>query len=75
MSTNAQKNAQKKYNKKRVVISTTYRESEKKESDRLKEYLDKNGLSANAYIKELIQRDLDEKGVEYPGVSEKELES
>lgn len=66
MSTNAQKNAQKKYNKKRVVISTTYRESEKKESERLKRYLSESGTSANAYIKELIQRDLDAKGIKYP---------
>lgn len=57
--------SQKTYNQKCIRFAIKYTPSEKKESDRLKEYLEKNGLSANGYIKELIKKDLDRKGIEY----------
>lgn len=58
--------SQKTYNQKCIRFAIKYTPNEKKESDRLKEYLEKNGLSANGYIKELIKRDLDGKGIAYP---------
>lgn len=53
------------YNQKCVRFAIKYTPAEKNESNRLKKYLEKNGLSANGYIKDLIKRDLDSKGIEY----------
>ena len=65
MKSDAQKRAQDKYNKKRVVVSTTFRENDMKEYHRLKKYLEMNNLSVNSYLKDLIKRDLDSKGITY----------
>ncbi len=65
MKSDAQKRAQDKYNKKRVVVSTTFRENDMKEYNRLKKYLEMNNLSVNSYLKDLIKRDLDSKGITY----------
>lgn len=58
------------YEKKRMKLCASYTvkytPKEKKESDRIQVYLKSTGVSANAYIKSLIQRDLDEKGIAYP---------
>ena len=45
-----------------------YTPKEINESDRLQVYLNSTGLSANAYLKELVKRDLDNKGVAYPDI-------
>ena len=64
--TDAQKRADKTYNSKSITISICYRPAEIAEGLRLKAYLTKIGKSANAYIKELIQNDLDMLNVPYP---------
>ena len=62
--------SQKKYEKKRMQscksYTIKYTPKETTESDRLQKYLNSTGLSANAYLKELVKRDLDNKGVAYP---------
>lgn len=64
--TDAQKRADKTYNSKSITISICYRPAEIAEGLRLKAYLTKIGKSANAYIKELIQDDLDMMNIPYP---------
>lgn len=63
MSTEAQKRAQRKYSQKRMLFSATFNENEIEEGKRLKAYLESTGQSANSYLKELIKKDLDSKGV------------
>ena len=63
MRSDAQKKVQDRYNKKRVVVSTTFRENDMNEYFRLKKYLKGNNLSVNSYLKDLIKRDLDSKGI------------
>lgn len=57
------------YEKKRMKQCATYTAKytpkEKNESDRIDEYLKSIGISANAYIKSLIKRDLDNKNIPY----------
>lgn len=61
--------SQKKYEKKRMQscksYTIKYTPKEMSESNRLQRYLNSTGLSANAYIKELIKKDLDNKEIEY----------
>lgn len=64
--------AQKRYEKKRMkecknytVKYRLYIDTEKTDQKRLQAYLADTGQSANTYLKELIRRDLDEKGIEY----------
>ena len=61
--------SQKKYEKKRMQscksYTIKYTPKEINESDRLQRYLNSTGLSANAYLKELVRRDLDSKGIGY----------
>lgn len=64
MQTEAQKRAQKEANKKSLMFSANYRLNDLKEGKRLKSYLETTGQSANAYLKELIRKDLDSKGVQ-----------
>ena len=61
MSTEAQKRAQRKYSQKRMLFSATYNANEIEEGQRLKSYLELTGQSANAYLKDLIKKDLDSK--------------
>lgn len=63
MSTEAQKRAQRKYSQKRMLFSATYNANEIKEGQRLKDYLETTEQSANSYLKELIRKDLDSKGI------------
>lgn len=63
MQTEAQKRAQKEANKKSLMFSANYRLNEIEEGKRLKSYLESTGQSANSYLKELIKKDLDSKGV------------
>lgn len=60
----AAKRAQKKYNEKTITIAASYKPgTDLKEGERVKAYLNQTGQSANSYIKALIKRDLDCKGV------------
>ena len=63
MSTEAQKRAQRKYSQKRMLFSTTFNENDLEQGQRLKSYLELTGQTANAYLKDLIKKDLDSKGV------------
>lgn len=64
------------YEKKRMKQCATYTvkytPKEKNESDRIDKYLQDISISANKYIKELIKRDLDEKGIAYPDTPDME---
>lgn len=66
MQNESQKKAQKKYNKKSLTFAICYRPNDIAEGLRLKAYLAQTGKSANAYIKELIQDNLDMLNVPYP---------
>ncbi len=67
------KESQKRYNDQRVQYNISWKSKEdKKEGMRLKTYLEQSGQTANIYIKELIKKDLDNKGVVYLE-SEKEI--
>lgn len=64
--------SQKEYEKKRMKQCKTYAikyslylSDENRENERLKQYLEQSGISANSYIKGLIKRDLDSKNVPY----------
>ncbi len=57
--------SQKKYNDKCYRFSIKFLPSESEETDRFKSYLANTGQSANGYIKELIKKDLDSKGIPY----------
>lgn len=72
MSSNAQKEAYKRYNKKKTNFAIVYGANEQKEAQRLKDYISTLDISTNSYLKELVRRDLDEKGIAYPDTSEKE---
>lgn len=63
--TEAQKRAQKKYSKKVINFSVSYKQSDIAEGKRLKRHLSDTKQSANSYIKKLIKEDLDSKNVEY----------
>lgn len=53
--------AQRKYNKKTISFAIKYYPTDIADGKRIKKYLEKTGQSANAYIKSLIKKDLDEK--------------
>lgn len=57
------KDAQKKYSEKTMTFAVKYYPTDIKEGQRLKKHLEKTGQSANSYLKELIKKDLDEKGI------------
>lgn len=59
------KKADENYRKKIDRMAIKYGISELKESERLRKYLEQTGQSANSYIKGLIKRDLDAKGISY----------
>ena len=65
--TDAQKRADQKYRETHKVITKTiaYKKTDIAEGQRLTAYLDSTGQTANAYIKALVKRDLDAKGVPY----------
>ena len=73
--------SQKEYEKKRMKQCKTYAikyslylSDENKENERLKQYLEQSGISANSYIKGLIKRDLDEKGIAYPDSTDTDMD-
>ena len=63
MQTEAQKKAQKKANSQSLMFCANYRKNDIQEGQRLKDYLEITGQSVNAYLKELIKKDLDSKGI------------
>lgn len=66
-STEAQKKANRTYREKHKPVQITIQyKSDKNEGLRLKQYLLDNNIAANQYVKMLIKRDLDEKGIAYP---------
>ncbi len=56
------KKSQAEYKKKLKQFKVQYSLQDAEEGERIKAYLEKTGQSANAYIKALIKRDLDQKG-------------
>lgn len=59
------KKAQKKYAEKTMNFALKYTPTDMQEGNRLKAYLASSGVSCNAYLKELVRKDLDKKGIEY----------
>lgn len=57
--------SQKNYNDKCNRITLKYTEKELQEYDRLMYYIEMNRLQKSVYIKGLIKRDLDSKGIAY----------
>lgn len=55
--------ADKRYNAKRINFSVSFTTADIEEGKRLREFLASTGQSGNSYIKELIKRDLDARGV------------
>ena len=66
MSTDAQKQAYKRYRAKKLNFAISYSPIDKIEGLRLQAYLTQSGQSANAYLKSLVKADLDSKGIAYP---------
>ena len=54
-----------KYAKKTQSFALKYFATDIQEGLRLKHYIDNADISCNAYLKELVKRDLDNKGIEY----------
>lgn len=65
MGTEAQKRAYKKYNQKKKTFSAVYTPTDMEEAIRFEKFLESQSISKNEYIKMLIKKDMDEKGVEY----------
>lgn len=55
--------AVKKYSEKTMTFAVKYYPTDIEEGQRLKKHLEETGQSANSYLKELIKKDLDEKGI------------
>lgn len=70
MSTDAQKQAYKRYRAKKINFAISYSPTDKIEGLRLQDYLAQTGQSANSYLKGLIKADLDSKGIAYPEPAE-----
>lgn len=65
MRSESQKRANQKQDRLKVQFAVSYRLIDLNEGNRLKKYLETNDLSANSYLKDLIKRDLDSKGITY----------
>ena len=70
MSTEAQKQAYKRYRAKKLNFAISYSPTDKIEGLRLQAYLAQTGQPANAYLKSLVKSDLDNKGIAYPAPEE-----
>ena len=68
MSTEAQKRAYKEYNKKKKTFSAVYTPTDMHEAIRFEKFLNGQNISKNQYLKMLIKKDMDDKGIEYPNV-------
>lgn len=62
----AQLRAVKKYDKKSKVITLKYTDNQNRDYYRVKQYCNENNIAVQAYIKKLIDNDLDSKGIAYP---------
>lgn len=62
MRTEAEKKAQAKYDTKCKKVGIKYTLTDMKDYEALQTFLSESGLSANAYIKQLIYNDLIDKG-------------
>lgn len=58
------KEAQKRYSEKTLTFAIKYYPTDIIEGQRLKKYLEDTEQSANSYIKALLKKDMDEKGIE-----------
>lgn len=56
--------AQKKYSEKTMTFAVKYYPTDIEEGQRLKKYLEESGQSANSYLKSLVKKDMDSKGIE-----------
>lgn len=65
MSSEAQKKAYKTYNQKKKTFSAVYTPTDMVEAIRFEKYLQSQKLSKNEYLKQLIKKDMDSKGVPY----------
>jgi hypothetical protein len=65
MSSDAQKNAYKRYNQKKKTFSAVYTPTDMIEAERFEKFLSTQTMSKNEYIKMLIKRDMDSKNVPY----------
>lgn len=63
--TESQKRYEKKMAKDCKNYTARYKSAELAEMKRIDSYLSENGISANAYIKQLIKNDLDAKNIPY----------
>ena len=54
-----------KYAKKTQSFALKYFATDIQEGLRLKHYIESTGISCNAYLKELVKKDLDSKGIGY----------
>ena len=57
------KKAQENYRKKSIQFAISYRPTDIAEGQRLKKYLEESGQSANSYLKSLVKKDMDSKGI------------
>lgn len=65
MSSEAQKKAYKTYNQKKKTFSAVYTPTDMAEAIRFEKYLQGQKLSKNEYLKQLIKKDMDSKGIPY----------
>jgi hypothetical protein len=65
MNNESNRKAVKKYAEKTKTFAVKYYPTDIADALRLQKHLKTNGLSCNAYLKELIRRDLDSKQVPY----------
>lgn len=72
MNNESNRKAVKKYAEKTKTFAVKYYPTDIDDALRLQNHIQTNGLSCNAYLKELIKRDLDSKGIAYPDPPEKE---
>lgn len=70
----AQREAQKRYRNKgsKKIFALTYTPTDMNDAKRLMSYIDTLDISTNAYLKGLVKKDLDEKGIPYPQESNPE---
>lgn len=64
--TEANRRADRKYNQKKKTYALVYTPTDIQDALRLQSYLDNADMSCNAYLKSLVKKDLDEKGIPYP---------
>lgn len=64
MGTEAQKKAYKKYNQKKKTFSAVYTPTDMEEAERFEKFISTQSMSKNEYLKMLIKKDMDSKGVE-----------